>query len=355
MMSPGNWASEEYCRSVAASLVKAVYVLEMERGSGHVNKEMIAQGSLASGWWVPFNFVLAQRISDDRRGDGYIFGAVFEYRPELANVERHPSAPTHVVAVRGTIINGIRNARDLYDDMRVIFNDFSKMRRNHRTQQTAENVLSFREHLRHGRVWLAGHSLGATCAMLAGKSVARERGLCVPTFLFNPPHVSLLPGVITLVPDKAKAIGGITRARKAKVKVASLLRPGHRERIAQKFQPLVPWAPNMYLHDGDPISNGFVLDFEQRQAMAAAAGNGGGAGSHADASLGALTSIREMVCNKFDLQHLLPSAKMWINSGDAAAGSGSAHSLQQWWQQDAVLNLRSLQWSYEDNGQEAHC
>lgn len=292
--------SQEYCGSVAASLVKAVYVLEMESSSGHVNQDMTAQGSLASGWWVPFHFGLAELISDDRTGDGYIFGAVFEYRPELANVERHPSAPTHVVAVRGTIIKGIRNARDLYDDMRVIFNDFSKMRRNHRTQQTVESVLSFvqqfeiREHLRHGRVWFAGHSLGATCAMLVGKRVARERRLCVPTFLFNPPHVSLLPAVSKLVPDKAKAISWITRTRKAKAKVASLLRPRHREFIAQRFQHLMAWAPNMYLHDGDPISKGFVLDFEQPQAMLAAAGNG--RGSHADASLGALTSIRETVC-----------------------------------------------------------
>ncbi|XP_072148006.1 GDSL esterase/lipase At4g10955-like [Setaria viridis] len=56
-----------------------------------------------------------------------------------------------------------------------------------------------------GVVWLAGHSLGASVALDVGRDlVIRRAPLNLPTFLFNPPHVSLAPVATAL----AAHVGG---------------------------------------------------------------------------------------------------------------------------------------------------
>jgi hypothetical protein len=56
-------------------------------------------------------------------------------------------------------------------------------------------------------VWLAGHSLGASIALDVGRDMVTTIGCSLPTFLFNPPHVSAAPLIDAAVMSSEAAKG----------------------------------------------------------------------------------------------------------------------------------------------------
>uniref|UniRef100_A0A0E0AKS4 Fungal lipase-like domain-containing protein n=1 Tax=Oryza glumipatula TaxID=40148 RepID=A0A0E0AKS4_9ORYZ len=168
---------EEHRRCVAACLVKGVMVMMKDRSN-----------PLAPAWWKSFGFRCrnvdaSDQGSSDSGRDDEIFGATYEYEPP-AGLPRHPSAPSYVVAFRGTIPT---NLGDLIHDIKIVYNTFSNSNRCDITHDEVEGLLQGSAN--SCTMWLAGHSLGASQALDVGRSMAEE-GFNLPTFLFNPPQVA---------------------------------------------------------------------------------------------------------------------------------------------------------------------
>ncbi|TXG50678.1 hypothetical protein EZV62_023202 [Acer yangbiense] len=73
-----DWTNVHHRRSVAASLVQGVYVVERDR-------QQKREGSLAlaSPWWEFFNFQMLRQLKDDV--DSSIFGAIYKFKPPASH------------------------------------------------------------------------------------------------------------------------------------------------------------------------------------------------------------------------------------------------------------------------------
>ncbi|KAL0013558.1 hypothetical protein SO802_000627 [Lithocarpus litseifolius] len=88
---------------------------------------------------------------------------------------------------------------------------------------------------RGSSVWLAGHSLGAAMALLAGKEMAKELG------------------------QKSVVKASLSRYGK-----------GHRHHVAQAHEAFVAlsnWVPYLFVNPDDPVSSEYIHYFENRQKM----------------------------------------------------------------------------------------
>ncbi|MBA0697217.1 hypothetical protein Goari_020766, partial [Gossypium aridum] len=68
-----DWLNEHHRRSIAASLVQGVYVLERDRQKNREGHQVCC----APPWWESFHFRLNHRLIDNV--DGSIFGAIYEF------------------------------------------------------------------------------------------------------------------------------------------------------------------------------------------------------------------------------------------------------------------------------------
>jgi hypothetical protein len=130
--------NEEHRRCITACLIKGTYVLESERtklreaGDDDTCEEALA---LAPAWWESFHFrrfrvlacececVLCQvgRHIVAGRSPRFTYGVIFEYVPP-DGPRRHPSAPSYVVAFRGTMRRDATNLGDMRLDLRILLN-----------------------------------------------------------------------------------------------------------------------------------------------------------------------------------------------------------------------------------------
>ncbi|XP_022680083.1 GDSL esterase/lipase At4g10955-like [Setaria italica] len=174
-----DWGNEGHRRCITACLVRATYILESDRTKGRQD----TPGARAPAWWRSFHLRLHR-------------SPPVRHQP--------PAPPPHfIVAFRGT---KLRVIPDIKDDISIILN----------LQDTCIRFRKAREHVAEllleatgisgsgGVVWLAGHSLGASVALDVGRDLVIRRALNLPTFLFNPPHVSLAPVATAL----AAHVGG---------------------------------------------------------------------------------------------------------------------------------------------------
>ncbi|KAL1532025.1 GDSL esterase/lipase-like protein [Salvia divinorum] len=88
-----DWNNSNHKRTVAASLIQGVYVLESDRRNGRGGGPL----ALAPPWWKSFGFDLRRVLIDSR---GQYFSAVYEFNSTYY-VGQHP--PQYVVAFRGKI------------------------------------------------------------------------------------------------------------------------------------------------------------------------------------------------------------------------------------------------------------
>ncbi|XP_037436230.1 GDSL esterase/lipase At4g10955-like [Triticum dicoccoides] len=313
-----DWAKEEHRRRVAACLVKGVYVHENDRAERRAVK-------LAPAWWESFGFHLKKELREPIYSAivgvvfDTIYGAIFEYSPSAPGDR---CAPRYVVAFRGTKPGSIR---DYYLDLKIVINKLKKRTRCVQACATIEGLMM--EEGQDSCIWLAGHSLGAAVALVVGRyMMVQEKPPNLPTFLFNPLHVSFITSINLLKLDpvakeRVHRVGNILREGAAKV-----LR-SHRERMDNLFQRLSPWVPNLYVHKKDPICQGFIDYFEQRQKFME--------GSHRVGTTFAALSLRDgfwhLIDKDKDRPQLLPSAKLWKSCLDH-----DPHGLQQWWKQDSL-------------------
>ncbi|XP_048490074.1 GDSL esterase/lipase At4g10955-like [Beta vulgaris subsp. vulgaris] len=168
-----NGLLKKYTTSIMACLVKGVYLAERDR-------QEVRQGNqeTAPAWWKAFNFKCIKFLKD--AVDSSIFGAIFE------NMDPQDASPTHVIAIRGTMLKPKTAIRDVYLDAKIALNELS-----HRHSSRCEIALKAVEGIivrstNFTNIWLAGHSLGASIALQTGRDMVKK-GYELETYLYNPP------------------------------------------------------------------------------------------------------------------------------------------------------------------------
>ncbi|OVA00975.1 Lipase [Macleaya cordata] len=327
-LSAIDWKNTYHQRSVAASLVQAVYVLERDRQANRQGPQ-----ALASPWWEFFHFQLLKTLVDDV--DSSIFGAIYEFKPPASDcIHLTQGAPRYVIAFRGTITKGDSFSQDLKLDIDFIRNGLHQTSRSELAIQAVRNVVAASGDL---NIWLTGHSLGSAMALLAGKNMART-GIFLEAFLFNPPYLS---APIERIKDK-KLKHGIRIAGSLITAGLTIAMKRHHNnpRSENPFFALSPWVPFLFVNPADHICSEYIGYFEHRKKMEEI----GAAGIE---RLATQNSVAGLFFNATGREseplHLLPSANLTVNQSPSQDFK-QAHGIHQWWNPD--LQLESTLYQY---------
>ncbi|GMY07521.1 GDSL esterase/lipase At4g10955-like isoform X1 [Fagus crenata] len=299
-----DWNELQDRRSVVASLVKGVYILENYRQL----KRDVPQG-LALPWWDFFNFQLKECLIDNA---GTIFGAKYEYKnPSLDN----PNIPHYVIAFRGTILKlEDTMIRDFKVNLQCFFNDLHDRASFKLAMDYVHNMVDIAG---AGNVWLAGHSMGSAMALLAGKKMVE----------------------MELIKNENVKCG--IRIAKSVFKAGfNLALNGGR--LHDDFDGLSDWFPYLFVNPADPICSEYIGYFLHRDNMEKI-----GYGFGQIERLATMYSLRSQIPSVLGMYsysevsriHHLPSAYLTINTvQDPDPNVGliknfkRAHGLQQWWE-----------------------
>ncbi|KAK4435486.1 GDSL esterase/lipase [Sesamum alatum] len=329
-----DWTNPDDQRSVAASLVKGVYVLHQDRKEGREGCR-----ALAPRWWEFFHFQLCEQLID--KDDFSVFGAIFQLTSGPSDSNRSADqAPSYTIAFRGTIPKSDTFLRDLKLNIRIIRNRLHPASRVETALQAVRDVVAT-----HGssNVWLAGHSQGAATGMLAGKTMAKT-GVFLETFLFNPPFVS---HVIKRIKVK-KVRHGIRLTRSVITAGLLKMRKYHESNWSG---PLSAWWPRLFVNAADWICAEYIGYFEHREWMEKI-GAGGIERLAAQHSVGGL--VLDAIASTMgkpseEPVHLIPSASLTVNRSPALHRREThgikrwwkdrieAHGIRQWWRPDLLL------------------
>lgn len=309
-----DWKNSYHRTSIAASLVQGTYILERDR-----QQQRQGPQALATPWWDFFHFKLICALVDDT--DLSIFGAIYEFKfpPSL---DQNP--PRYVIAFRGTITKRGSRSRDLKLDVQFICNRLHKSSRFQIAMQAVQDTVSLAG---AANIWLAGHSLGAAIALLAGKNMVKM-GYPIETYLFNPPYISAPIEKI----NNEKVKNGVRFASSVITAGIAAAVSSARQKSQQEdsFTVLSTWIPYLFVNPSDPVCSEYVGYFEQREKMVqmGAGGIGRVATKH---SIGSLWS--SAMGKDIEPSHLLPSAYLTLNMNPCTDFKES-HGIHQWWKPD---------------------
>ncbi|KAI3842623.1 hypothetical protein MKX03_027287, partial [Papaver bracteatum] len=253
-----------------ASLVKGVYVLKDDHRRNRQGSE-----ALAPLWWKSFNFNLVRSIMAD--GDCSIIGAVYQYNPKSNNYYDRLKGffPWHMLVsvaaficiiqcILGTVGTSLRSDSfigDMTSNMNLLVNKLHHRSRFRKAMQAVEKLVTEKG---ADNVWLTGHSLGASVAMLAGKTMAKK-GVFLESYLYNPlfiaaPIQSIRSSILKYCFQAACTV--IT------IGLASFLQNNQeRQQSEDLFTTLSPWVPNLFLHPDDFICSGYISYFELQETF----------------------------------------------------------------------------------------
>lgn len=319
-----DWSNEHHCRSVAASLVQGVYIIQRDRQENRQGSE-----ALAPPWWKFFHFEVYNLLVDD--ADSSVFGAIYEFKPTPSNSNVPINGiPFYVIAFRGTLTKGDALSRDLELDIHIVRNGLHRTSRFEIAMQAVRNMVA----RGNSTIWLTGHSLGAAMAMLAGKSMAKI-GNFLQSYLFNPPFFS----------------APIEKIKAAKVKhgiriASSLITAGlavaakvsqQRKQAEDTFAALANWIPCLFVNPADHICSEYVGYFEHRKKME-------DIGAGIIEKLATQHSMGSLFMNAIGKEsdeplHLIPTAYLTANM-TPARDFKEAHGIHQWWRSDLVLESK---------------
>ncbi|KAL2921835.1 hypothetical protein RDABS01_013326 [Bienertia sinuspersici] len=305
----------EHRRSVAASLIQGVFVLERDR-----QEKRTAHNALAPIWWNFFEFECLETLVDPI--DSSIFGIIFEYQPK--NFPNH-IYPMYVIAFRGTVIRRETRKRDLLLDIKLALNGLARDSRYQTAFQAVESVVT---KVGPHNVWLAGHSLGAGIALLAGKEMAK-RGCYIETYLFNPPYISAPIEKF----NNPNLRNGVRVARSVINAGLSLAITGSRNNTSHEhkdpFSTLCSWTPYLFLNPKDPICCEYIGYFEHREKME---GWGVGRIERVATKSSVVSILSGALGSDGEALRLIPSASITKNLIDKEQDFMAAHGLIQWWE-----------------------
>ncbi|MCL7036299.1 hypothetical protein MKW94_017620 [Papaver nudicaule] len=314
-LTPVNWQDERYRRSVIASLVKGVYVLKSD------HRKHLA---LAPPWWESFHFKLLRYLTDEK--DYSIFGAVYEYIPEAEG------APKYVIAFRGTMVKHDSYLGDMKLNMNVLLNKLHRRSRFKIAMKAVEKMVSEKG---DSSIWLAGHSLGASIAMIVGKTMAKE-GILLETYLYNPPFIAF---PVELIPGKIVRHGIlVTRTLVIAGLAAVLQSKKDRQQSADLFATLSQWLPKLFLNASDFICSEYIAYFEHREMLESC-------GVGVLANFATRHSMQGLLFNfvgkdnwSEEKSHLIPSACVTTSCHP------NAHFLSQWFTDDSVSDPKEYRY-----------
>ncbi|XP_047983920.1 GDSL esterase/lipase At4g10955-like [Salvia hispanica] len=301
-----DWSSLCDQKSVAASLVRGAYVLELDR----LQKRQGAE-ALAHPWWEGFGFKLSEVLEDNR---STIFGAVLVYDHLIQNQQYQPSC---VVAFRGT------NTKDIAGFIRDTNVNFCigihTLHETDRFERAREAVRGAVNAFGIDNVWIAGHSQGAATALLVGKDMAKGHGGGNPfplkAFLFNPPFVGSTNRI-------GRSLVGVL------VEVARTFRIDDGDDEAA-FAACSCWHPHLFVHPKDFLCRGYIKYFERRRMPTAQ------------------YTLRGLLLGA-DSTHLIASAVLVVNHTLAPlAHWKKAHGIYQWWRPE--IELRAHKYTFNLN------
>lgn len=322
-----DWESAHHRRSVAASLVQAVYILERDRQEKRGDSQV-----LAPPWYEFFHFRLLRHLVDDV--DHSIFGAVYEFKPPASYCnDSLDGSPRYVIAFRGTLNKPDSLSRDLELDLHLIRNGLHRTSRFEIAMQAVRNIVAS---VGDSNVWLAGHSLGSAMAMLAGKTMVKN-GMFIKSFLFNPPFFS---APIERIKDK-KVKHGIRFASSVITAGLTLAMKGNhnhqRNQAEDPFAALSAWIPCLFVNPADHIGSEYIGYFEHRKKMEEI-GAGGIERLATQNTIGGLL-MHAMGKESEPPLHLIPSASLTVNLTPSQEFK-QAHGIHQWWQPDLQLQTK---------------
>ncbi|XP_021286838.1 GDSL esterase/lipase At4g10955-like [Herrania umbratica] len=312
-----DWTNEHHRRSIAASLVQGVYVLERDRQENRQGPQ-----ACALPWWESFNFQLNHLLIDDV--DQSIFGAIYEFiNFSRRDYSAPQNAPHHVIAFRGTLNAPASISRDLKLGLLCVCNRLHVSSRFQLAMKCVEDIAATAT-ADGSNIWLAGHSLGSAVALLAGKNLTKM-GCLVETYLFNPPFLSAPVEIL-----KPRVLKNGIRFTKSVVNAALAIAIKGRQPKPERddqFTALSSWTPYLFVNPTDVICSEYKGYFEHRKIMEEI-----GAGK-----IERLSTQNSIVClfstvlrKNSEPLHLLPSAYLTINQSPLP-GFKRAHGIEQWW------------------------
>ncbi|CAG7860211.1 unnamed protein product, partial [Brassica rapa] len=310
--------------AVVSSLVQGVYSLQ--RDNQHKRK------FIANRYWESFDFSLAETLIN--KDDDSIFGAIFKYN-DYHNKPHHEIPPRYVIAFRGTMLELETCLSDIKEDIRCFFDDFNNSSRLKQAIQAIDLVLK-KYTTDTTSVWLAGHSLGAATALLAGKTMAK-RGVTLKTYAFSPPSSSVLLEQIfdsVVVKDVLRLAESFIKGIVAKFADLQM----------QKDDPrTAAWTPYIYVNPSDLFCAEYIGSLKFKYLMAAI-------------KLGKLESIAAKISfwsilfrEEREPIQLFSSAHMTVNMNESVLETDDhgvkqlwykfkkAHGIEQWWEPNPSL------------------
>ncbi|KAD4585875.1 hypothetical protein E3N88_23476 [Mikania micrantha] len=240
-------------------------------------------GTYAPPWWERFRFKLKRTLVDDN--DSSYFGAIYELK------DAHQYAPNYLIAFRGTI----KRFQTIYEDMKLNFKFvYGHPEESPRFNKAYEAVWNTIDLAGAANVWLAGHSLGASIAMLAGRKLAKCQ-LYLETLM--------------------------------KAGIAIIMKCPSEDLEEDAFIMLSEWKPNLFVNPSDPICAEYIGYFQHRVKMDEIR-MGDVERIAAKESIISLSS--RAIGRESEPLHLLPTANLTVNDRLSVK---KAHKIDQWWQE----------------------
>ncbi|KAL2558725.1 Lipase class 3-related protein [Forsythia ovata] len=327
-----DWNNSHHRKSIAASLVRGAYVLERDRQQNRLGPQ-----ALAPPWWESFNFVLNQVLVDE--DEHTIFGAIYEFKFQYPNPKYAGGSypPKYVIAFRGTINKSGNRSQDFKLNLQCIINNLQNSSRFRLGMEATRNIVY---KAGQGNIWLAGHSLGSSIALIIGRNMAKT-GIHMETYLFNPPFIS--PPIEQIKNEKLKL--GVRFANSVLTAgLAVAVNDGHKPKPAQDdpFIVLSSWVPYLFLNPSDPICSEYMGYFEHREYMEEI-GYGKIGRLATQHSIGSIVSTT--LGKDSEPMHLIPSAYLTTNLGPSK-NFKEAHGIHQWWKPDLQCKYKLHQFKH---------
>ncbi|KAI3757737.1 hypothetical protein L6452_05280 [Arctium lappa] len=184
---------------------------------------------------------------------------------------------------------------------------FDKLEESSRFRAAFEAVRNTVAMVGPANVWLAGHSLGASIAMMAGRNMAKSR-FQLETYLFNPSFIYI--PIEKLIKNETLKHGVRIAGSLVTAGIAIAMNRRREDPGDDPFVVLSAWTPYLFVNPSDPICAEYVRYFEHREKM-----EGMGVGRieriATRYSIGSLVS--GVMQRESEPLHLLPTAYMTVN------------------------------------------
>uniref|UniRef100_A0ACD5Y608 Uncharacterized protein n=1 Tax=Avena sativa TaxID=4498 RepID=A0ACD5Y608_AVESA len=217
-----DWTSEDERRICLARIVSTVYC-------GGKNSTALRLSLLGTGFRLH---------GEPLKDDGDIYAAIFKYDGEGPTVKVH--GPDIVVAFRGTQM--CLKWRAVKDNILNIMIGVKAEKYATRFKDAYEKVKDLIASGKHHRVWLTGHSQGASLALQVGRGTRLNENISLTTVAFNPPVA-----FFCWFPQRAKGL-------------IDIVMPSN---PTQTHHILSEWTPELYIHNKDLFCSPYIRCLKQ--------------------------------------------------------------------------------------------